>query len=328
MKKKVLTLMNLLGLFLLVFSNNISYAKKEKPLKIGIVLATGGLGDNSYNDSAFRGLQRAKKELGITFKYIEPSSPAEDEQFLREYADNNFDLVIATGFQMTTSAKKVASEFPNIKFVIIDDIIKENNVKSIVFKEEEGSFLVGTLAAMMTKSQSIAFIGGLKVPAIEKFGIGFSKGAKYINPDIIVSNIYIGGQNPFNDPVKGKEAGLSLIKQGTDVLFQAAGATGIGVIEASKETNTYMIGVDSNQDSLAPGLILTSMVKNVDVAIFETIKSLTEGKFVSGTHKFGIKESGVGVTDFKYTKEIIGKENMTKLEKIKTDIVSGALIIE
>lgn len=302
--------------------------KPGKDLKVGIAFATGGLGDKSFNDSAYRGLEKAKNDLGINFKYVEPASPAEDEQFLREYAEAGYNLIFATGFQMTDAAKKVAKDYPNIKFAIIDDVIDLPNVKSLVFKEDEGSFLVGAAAAMTSKTGVVGFVGGIEVPLIQKFQKGFEQGAKYINPNIKVITIYIGGQNPFNDPVKSKEIALSEIKQGADVIYHAAGASGIGVIDGAKEAKVLAIGVDSDQDDVAPGVVLTSMVKNVDVAVFDTVKSVLDDKFQTGKFEYGIKENGVGTTDFRNTKNIIGEDNIKKIEEIKAKIASGEIVLK
>lgn len=301
--------------------------KNDKDLKVGIVLSTGGLGDKSFNDSAYRGLERAKAELGVNFKYIEPASPSEDEQFLREYADAGYDLIVATGFQMKNAAEKVAGDYPNLKFVVIDDVINKPNTKSLIFKEAEGSFLAGAAAAMVSKNGVVGFVGGIEVPTIQKFQKGYEQGAKYVNPSIKVISIYVGGQNPFNDPVKGKEVALAEIQQGADVIYHGAGATGIGVIDAARESKVLAIGVDSNQDDVAPGTVLTSMLKNVDVAVFETVKALKDNVFEAGVKEFGVKENGVGLTDFKNTKDVIGEENLKKLEQIKADIAAGKIVV-
>lgn len=325
--KKILSLLLISSLFLLGGCGSEKEKSKESNIKVGIALSTGGLGDKSFNDSAYRGLERAKKELGINFKYVEPASPAEDEQYLREYAEAGYDLIIATGFQMRSAAEKVAKDYPNIKFAMIDDKVDLPNVRSLLFKEHEGSFLAGAAAAQASKTGVVGFVGGIEVPLIQKFQRGFEQGARYVNPDIRVISIYVGGQNPFNDPVKGKEMALNLIKQGVDVIYQAAGATGIGVIDAATETKTLAIGVDSDQDDVAPGVVLTSMVKNVDIAVFDTVKSVLKDEFKGGVYEFGIKDDGLRLTDFRHTKERIGEENLKKLEEIKNKIVSGEIIV-
>ncbi|MGL5963757.1 MAG: BMP family lipoprotein, partial [Fusobacteriaceae bacterium] len=309
-------------------SEPVSEKKDEKALKIGIVLSTGGLGDKSFNDSAYRGLEKAKQDLGIEFKYVEPVSSAEDEQFLSEFADANYDLVIATGFQMTDATNKVASQYPNIKFAMIDTAIEQPNVKNLLFREDEGSFLVGAVAGMMSKTGVIGFVGGIDVPQIQKFQKGYEQGAKHINPNMNVISVSVGGVNPFNDPLKGKEIAISQINQGADVVYHAAGATGIGVIEGAKESGKYAIGVDSDQDDVAVGTVLTSMVKNVDIAVYNTVKSVVEGNFKPGNNIFGVAENGVGITDLRNTKDIIGVENLSKLEGIISKIKSGEIVVK
>ena len=267
----------------------------------------------------------AQEKLGIEFKYVEPASPSEDEGYLREYAEAGYDLVIATGFLMKDACESVAKDFPNVKFAIIDEIIDSENVSSLVFAEDQGSFLVGALAAMMSKNNSVGFVGGMEIPLIQKFQRGYEMGAKYVNPKINLGSLYTSGPNPFNDPVRGKENAISLIKQGADVVYHAAGGTGIGVIDAAKENKVFAIGVDSNQDGIAPGVVLTSMMKNVDVAVFNTVNDIVNGKFQAGTHRFGIAENGVGTTEFEFTRDIIGDENIAKLEAIKKDVMDGKI---
>lgn len=299
--------------------------KAETSLNVGIVLSTGGLGDKSFNDSAYRGLTMAEEQLGIKFKYVEPASPSEDMQFLREFAENDYDLVVGVGFLMKDSVETVAKEHPNVKFAIIDEVIDAANVTSLVFAEDEGSFLVGALAAMMTKTDTIGFVGGMEVPLIQKFESGYVQGAKYINPSIKVTTLYTSGPNPFNDPVRGKESAIAEYNQGADVIFHAAGGTGTGVIEGAKAMGIYAIGVDSNQDYVAPGTVLTSMIKNVDQAVFATVKDVKEGTFKSGINRFGVSNNGVGTSEFEFTKDIIGEEKLQKLEEIRAGIIDGSI---
>ena len=329
--KKVLMLLAMLVMVVLTACGSKKEAAEApktteaKPLKVGIVLSIGGLGDESFNDSAFRGLEMAQKDLGIEFKYVEPASPSEDEGYLREYAEAGYDLVIATGFLMKDATEKVAKDFPDVKFALIDEVSALPNVASLLFAEDQGSFLVGALAAMMSKTGNVGFVGGMEIPLIQKFQKGYEMGAKYVNPSIKVGSLYTSGSNPFNDPVRGKENALSLIKQGADVVYHAAGGTGVGVIEAAKESKVFAIGVDSNQDGLAQGTVLTSMIKNVDIAVYNTIKAVKEGTFKAGEQRLGVAEGGVGTTDFEFTKDIIGAENIAKLEQIRKDIIDGKI---
>ena len=190
-----------------------------KPIKVGLILAMGGLGDKSFNDSAYRGLKRAENDFDIEIKYVEPSSWAEDHIFITEFAENDYDLVIATSYTAQDAMTELADVYPDTKFAIVDTTIEgKSNVASLVFKEEEGSFLVGAVAAMMSKNNSIGFIGGVDIPLINNFRRGYEQGARYIKPDIDTTGVYIGGGSPFNDPVKGKETTFSLAKQGVDVV--------------------------------------------------------------------------------------------------------------
>ena len=293
----------------------------------GIVLGLGGLGDKSFNDSAFRGLQMAEKDFGIKYKYLEPTSNAQNAEYLRMLAGNGYDLTIATGFLMKNDCQTVAREYPNSKFAIIDEIVDAPNVVSLVFNEEQGAFLAGALAGLMTKSNVIGFVGGAEVPLIKKFKEGYEQGAKYVNPEIRVLSLYTSGANPFGDPVQGKANAKSQITQGADVVFHAAGGTGVGVIEAAKENKIFAIGCDSNQDDLAKGVVLTSLIKNVDVAVYDTIEKMLEGNFKPGIVKYGLKENGVSLTDFANTKELIPQEVFTKLDEIKKKIIDGEIKI-
>ena len=307
---------------------NVGAALDGSKFKAGIVLGLGGLGDKSFNDSAFRGLEMAKKNFGIKYKYVEPTSNAENAQYLRLFAEGGYNLTIATGFLMKNDCAVVAKEFPKNKFAIIDETVDAPNVVSLVFKEEQGAFLVGALAGLMTKTNIIGFVGGAEVYLIKKFEEGYKQGAKYVNPKIKVLTLYTSGPNPFGDPVQGKLNATSEIKQGADILFHAAGGTGVGVIEAAKENKVYVIGCDSNQDDVAPGTVLTSLIKNVDVAVSTTIKKMLEGKFTPGIEKFGLKENGVSLTDFKNTKDKIPAKVFDKLDDIKKKIINGEINIQ
>ncbi len=318
----------ILGILLACMMFVSAQAQAEK-IKVGLILAMGGLGDKSFNDSAYRGLMKAKEDFDITVKYVEPSSWSEDSIFITEFAENGYDLVIATSYTAQDAMTELAGVFPDTKFAIVDTTIDGvPNVASLVFSEEEGSFLVGSLAAMMSKNNSIGFIGAIDIPLINNFRRGYEQGAKYINPSIDTTAVYIGGNAPFNDPVRGKEATYSLANQGVDVVYHASGNTGVGIMEAVKDLNIYAIGVDSNQDEMAKGLVLTSMLKNVDNAVYAVIKDTVEGKFEGKTYRFGLAEDGVGTTNFEYTRDKIGQENIKKLEQIKKDIVDGKITIK
>ena len=305
--------------------------KSDSNMKVAVVYSTGGLGDNSYNDATKRGLDRAKEELGIDYAGYEPKDPnTEAENKLREFAESGeYSLIIATGFTMKDAVVNVAKDFPEQKFLITDERITDMpNVASLTFKEQEGSFLAGALAAMMSKNNTVGFVGGAEAPLIQKFEAGYTQGAKYVKPDIKVSAVYIGGTNAFHDPASAKTRTEALISQGADVIYHAAGSSGQGMIQAAKDKGVYAIGVDSNQDDIAPGVVLTSMLKLVDVAVYNLIKEIQEDKFEGKVYEFGIKEGGVGLTDFKYSKDKIGEENIKKIDEIKQKIISGEIVVK
>ena len=306
-------------------------ASAEKSnVKVAIVYSVGGLGDHSFNDAAQRGLEKAKNELGIEYVGYEPKDPtSEAEGQLRTYAESGeYDLIIATGFMMKDALVTVAGEFPEQKFAITDERVPElSNVASLTFKEHEGSFLAGALAAMMTKTDTVGFVGGAEAPLIQKFEAGYQQGAKYVKPDIKVLAVYIGGTNAFHDPASAKSRTEAIAGQGADVVYHASGSSGQGMFQAAKDKGIYAIGVDSNQDALFPGTILTSMLKKVDVAVYDLVKNVKEDKFEGKVYEFGVKEGGVGLTDFEFTKDKIGEENIKKLEEIKEKISNGEIVV-
>ncbi|ADL07360.1 BMP family lipoprotein [Thermosediminibacter oceani] len=308
---------------------------KEK-IKVGLVFDVGGRGDLSFNDSAYAGLEKAKKDFGdkIEVEYREPSGGGQDrEQLLRLLAENGFDLIFGVGFLFTDHIQKVAQEFPDVKFALIDGAIdgldENSNVTCLLFKEHEGSFLVGAAAAMKSKTGKIGFVGGMKTPLIERFEAGYMAGAKYVNPNIEILSDYIGTTSEaFKDPVRGKELALKQFKDGADVIYHASGASGIGVIEAATAEKKFAIGVDSDQSLTAKEdqrpYILTSMVKSVDVAVYETIKALIEGNFKGGYSIFGLAENGVSYAVNDYNKELIS-DIQPKLDEIKDKIIKGEI---
>lgn len=303
---------------------------KPSGKKVAIVYSTGGKGDKSFNDAAFRGLERAKKELGIEFKEYEPKEAAtETRDALNQFAETGeYELIIGIGFNLEESLKAVAESYPDQKFAIVDAEVKLPNVASIKFKEHEGSFLIGALAAMMNKTGTVGYIGAVEVPTLKKFESGYIQGAKYINPDIKITSVWIGGNTPFNDPATAKTKTQTLIQQGSDVVYHAAGASGAGMFQAVKEKGIYAMGVDSNQDAEIPGFVLTSMMKYVDTAVFETVKATLDGKFQANLQELGIKEDAVGTTNFEFTKDKIGEENLKKLDQIKNEIKEGKIVVK
>jgi basic membrane protein A len=269
--------------------------KAEAKFKVGMATDIGGLNDDSFNASAWRGLQKLEKELGFQVKAVESKKNEDYEPNFRSLMDQKFDVIWGIGFLMQDAVGKAAKENPNQKFGIIDGVVNAPNVASVLFKEEEGSFLMGVIAAKTTKTKKVGFVGGMDIDVIHHFDAGFQAGVKATDPTVEIVRVYTG---KFDDPAKGKEVALGMFKQGVDVVFHAAGATGQGVIEAAKEQNKFAIGVDSDQNHLAPEHVISSMMKRVDVAIYTVSKMAKEGSFPGGkTTVLGLKEDGVGYAD-------------------------------
>lgn len=326
-------LLILMLMLLLIFSScsngnkpDPSNGSPDKNIRVGLVLSVGGRGDKSFNDSAYRGLIWARDRLGVEVTEGQPKQMAEDETYLRTFAEEGYDLVIAIGFLMKPAVTKVAKEFPDTNFAIVDEVVDQPNVASLVFEEHEGSFLVGALAGMKTKTGKVGFIGGMDVPLIHKFEVGFVEGVKYTNPEAKVLIKYTGSSSDaFHDPTRGKQLANAMYNQGVDIIYHAAGSTGNGVIAAAAENDKLAIGVDSNQNYMKPGNVLTSMVKQVDVAVFEIIKDVKEGDFKPGIHRFGLKNNGVSYALDEYNKDLISNDMRKTLEQIKKDIISGKI---
>ncbi len=291
-----------------------------KPTFVGLVLDKGGPDDKSFNAAANLGLTKAVAELGIDkkSKYLESKSPADYKQNLTAFASQGADLVVAVGFMMAEALKEVAPQFPGVKFAIIDaDAPALPNCAALHFKEEQGCFLAGFLAGSVTKTKTLGFVGGMEIPLIKKFEAAYKAGAKTADPAVVVKATYTGDWDALD---KGKSQADQLFANGADIIFHAAGKAGLGVIRAAeaKGAGFYAIGVDQDQDGEAPGRVLTSMVKRVDVAVFDTIKSVQDGKFAAGEHLYDLAKNGVGISELKYTKKDIPADVLAKLDKIKT----------
>ena len=315
--------------------------------KVALVFDAGGKFDKSFNQSAWEGALKAKEELGITLKDAEPGDQSKIEEAIRTFAKENYDLVVTIGFANAPPLQKVAAEFPKVKFAVVDSQVDLPNVASLVFNEHEGSFLVGMIAAMRAKKlgadkkQTVGFIGGMDIPLIHKFEQGYVQGVKTINPKINVIINYVGNTpTAWNDPAKGKEIAKSQFAKGSSVIYHAAGGSGSGLFDAIKEQNgnkpcsyqsqkcVYAIGVDSNQNYLAPGQILTSMTKRVDVAVYNTIKAVNDGTFKGGLTIFGLADDGVGFSLDKHNKKLISKRMLKEIKKYKKKIISGELKVK
>lgn len=295
-----------------------------KKLKVGIVFDSGGRGDKSFNDSAWNGLDRAQKEFGVEPKPVESKSEKDYETNLTALAESGCDMVVAVGINMETSLKAVAPKYPNVKFAIVDGSVTGDNVRTLKFKEEEGSFLAGYLAGLVSTTKKIGFVGGMEIPLIKRFQSGYEAGAKTADPNVVMLPAKYTGDWNNNDLAK-TAATVLYTQGGADVVYHAAGRAGLGVIAAAGEQKKYAIGVDSDQDYLAEGWVLTSMIKRVDEAVYQTIKDLTEGKFSAGERIYDLKDNGVGLSEMTFTKEKIGPENLKKVEDIKAKIVGGEI---
>jgi basic membrane protein A len=290
-------------------------------VKAGMVTDIGGLGDRSFNDSAFAGLQACKKEAGAQVQVLQSKSAADYQPNLTVLATEGFNQILAIGFLMSKDLSDVAGRFPQRHFAIIDSVVDQPNVESVTFKEEDGSFLAGALAALVSKTKTVAFLGGMDIPLLRKFEAGFTAGAHEIDPNVKVLVKYVGS---FDDVAAGKELADVLYGQGADIIYAAAGKSGLGAIELAKDRpNDYAIGVDSDQDALAPGKVLTSMIKRVDNAVLDVCKAAVAGKPTNGHLVLGLAQDGVGLTDFKYTKTLVGEANLARIGRIRAAIIAG-----
>ena len=290
---------------------------------LGMVTDVGGLGDRSFNDSAYRGLIRAKAQLGAYVQVLQSRSAADYQPNLIALTNLHYDMIYAIGFLMGLDLDSVAKQNPTQQYAIIDAVVDDPNVVSITFREQDGSFLAGALAAMVSKTHHIAFLGGQDIPLIRKFEAGYIAGAREVDPTIRVDVKYAGS---FDDVAAGQELSDVLFDGGADIIYTAAGKVGLGTADAVKtREGCYMIGVDSDQDGLVPGKVLTSMVKKVDVAVFDVAQALHDGKPMHGHVVFGLKDGAIGLTDFRYTKAVIGPANLARLHTIEEAIVSGKI---
>lgn len=304
-------------------------------LKVGLVFDVGGRGDKSFNDAAYAGLVRAQQELGVAFTTLETGEGADREAQMRQLAAGGSQLVFGVGFLFSDDIYGLAQEFPGVKFACIDYTVKEGqtlppNLTALEFKENEGSFLVGALAALLTKTGKVGFVGGMEIPLIKKFEAGYRAGVKAAAPKVEVLVKYAGTTGTaFKDPTKGKELGLAEYNQGADIIFHASGSTGLGVFEAAREKGAgyYAIGVDADQYAEAPGFILTSMVKRVDTAVFDTIKELQAGRWQGGVREFGLGEDGVGWVYDDRNRALVPAAAKAKVDALKADIVAGRIVV-
>ena len=295
-----------------------AFAAENKP---AIVFDIGGKFDKSFNEAAYTGIEKWKKETGKKYLSFEITNESQREQAIRRMAERGASPIIGIGFGQASSIEKVAKEFPKLQFAIIDMVVDLPHVQSVVFKEQEGSFLVGTIAAMASKTGKVGFIGGMDIPLIRKFECGYKQGALFANPKAeVIGNMTGTTGAAWNDPARGGELAKAQFSQGVDVVFAAAGGTGIGVYQAAKDSSKLAIGVDSNQNHLHPGTMLTSMLKRVDTAVYNVAKGHKAGMTV-----LGLKEGGVDYAVDANNAKLITPEIKKKVEAAKADIISGKI---
>ncbi|SHO58436.1 BMP family lipoprotein [Vibrio quintilis] len=295
--------------------------------KPAVIYDTAGKFDKSFNEAVYRnGVIAMKNEEGVKVREYEPQNEAQREQGLRRLASRGYSPIVAVGFNMASAVDKVAGEFPKIHFTILDMVVNKPNVQSVVFKEHEGSFLVGALAAKMSKTGTVGFVGGMDIPLIRKFECGYEQGAKYANPEInVLQNMTGSTPAAFADPAKGSELAKSQFSKGADVIYAAAGGTGLGVYQAAADAGKYAIGVDSNQNHLHPGTMLTSMVKMVGAAAKDSWNEEIKGEWKPGIKVLGLKDNAVDWAYDKYNKPLISGDIKAYMAGLKKDIVSGKI---
>ena len=291
-----------------------------------IIFDLGGKFDKSFNEAAFGGATRWAEETGGSFAEFEITSDAQREQAIRRFAEDGNNPIVMAGFSWATPLAAVAPEYPDLKFSIIDMVVDAPNVQSVVFNEHEGSYLVGMLAAMASEDGTVGFIGGMDNPLIRKFACGYAQGALAVNPDAtVIANMTGTTPAAWNDPVKGSELTLAQISQGADVIYAAAGGTGVGVLQTAADQGVYSIGVDSNQNYMHPGSVLTSMMKRVDNAVYDAFKAGAE--LEAGFNVMGLSNGGVGYALDENNADLITDEMKAAVDAASAQIASGELVV-
>lgn len=291
-----------------------------------LIFDLGGKFDKSFNEAAFTGAQKWAEETGESFREIELQSEAQREQALRRFAESGANPVVMAGFAFGSALEEVAADYPDTKFVIIDMVTPGDNVRSVVFNEHEGSYLVGMMAAQKSASGVVGFVGGMDIPLIRKFACGYVQGVKAVNPDAtVIQNMTGTTPAAWGDPVKGGELTKAQIAQGADVVYHAAGGTGVGVLQAAADAGIYGIGVDSNQNYMFPGSVLTSMLKRVDNAVYEAFKDGPE--LATGFQVMGVANGGIGYAMDEFNAELVTDEMKASVDEAAAKIASGELLV-
>jgi basic membrane protein A len=299
-------------------------AARAQEIRPAVVFDLGGKFDRSFNEAVHRGVQDFQRATGVQVQEFELQQEAQREQALRNFARRGQDPIIAVGFAQRSAVQTVAAEFPRTRFVVLDSTIDLPNVQAILFREEQGSYLAGMMAAMASRAGRIGFVGGMDIPLIRKFACGYVQGARAVNPQLqVFQNMTGSTPTAWRDPVRGGELARSQIERGADVIFHAAGATGVGVLQAVADAGRLGIGVDSNQNHLHPGRVLTSMVKRVDVAARTSLEAARAGNWRAGVSVLGLAEDGVGVALDEHNAALVTPEMRTRLDEARAAIVAG-----
>ena len=311
----------LMGLVATAVVTGAAYAEDIKP---AIIYDLGGKFDKSFNEAAYNGAEKFKSETGIDYRDFEIANDSQREQALRRFAKDGNNPIVMAGFSWSAALEKIADEYPDLSFAIIDMVVDKPNVQSVVFKEQEGSYLVGVMAAEASETGTVSFVGGMDIPLIRKFACGYKGGVMATNADAKVLEAMTGTTpDAWNDPVKGGEIAKSQMDQGSDVIYAAAGGTGLGVLQAAADADKLAIGVDSNQNGIQPGHVLTSMLKRVDVAVYDAFMAAKEGKFETGINVLGLKEGGVDYAMDDNNKDLVSDDMKAAVEAAKADIIDG-----
>jgi basic membrane protein A len=309
----------------LLAATAIAFPAFAADVKPAIIYDLGGKFDKSFNEAAFHGAEKFKEETGIAYRDFEIQNDAQREQALRKFAEDGNNPIVMAGFSWAATLEKVAPDFPETDFTIIDMVVDKPNVRSVVFKDNEGSYIVGIMAAMASKTKKVGFVGGMDIPLIRKFGCGYVGGAKSAGATEVIYNMTGDTPAAWNDPTKGGEIAKAQMDQGADVIYAAAGGTGVGVLQAAADAGKLGIGVDSNQNGLQPGKVLTSMLKRVDVAVYNAFMDTKDGKFSPGFNDLGLKEGGVDYALDENNKDLVTPEMKAAAEKAKADIIAGTI---
>ncbi|HJU90487.1 MAG TPA: BMP family ABC transporter substrate-binding protein [Gemmatimonadaceae bacterium] len=311
-------------------------ATAEDAVDVGVVFDLGGRGDKSFNDGAYNGADKARREIGAVVHFVEPGEGSDREAGLRLLAAEDMNLVLGVGFIFTDDLRDLASEYPNVNFAGVDYALQTDaqgnvmlpppNLAALKFREEQGSFLVGALAALVGGSKRLGFVGGMDIPLIHKFEAGYKAGVRHVCPDCTVIAQYAGvTPEAFRNPGKGKELALSQYQSGVNVIFHASGSTGLGVFEAARQMNKLVIGVDADQYDEAPGHVLTSMVKGVDRVVYDQIARTKAGTFKGGVYWYGLAEGGVGYVYDERNAKLIPADVRARLLEIEKEIIAGRI---